>query len=149
MESALAQLHYLPETRQEQHTYVHKAIEELMNGDYDIMKFWIQASILADTLNEIKDSLVIKRHAITEAAKYKDQEYMGCKISVVDRKNFDYSTCSYSKYDALLKQQAKLKEEIKKVEGFLKGITGNIVDAETGEEIYPPSFTTTTYVTVK
>lgn len=147
--NALSELSRLPSSREEQHRFVDMAIGELLHGEVDLMKFWIQASILADTLNEIKESKLVKRMIIEEAAKYKGQEYMGCKISVVDRKNFDFTSCSYSKYDALIKKQAELKEEIKKVEGFLKGITGNIVDAETGEEIKPPSFTTSTYVTVK
>jgi len=149
MESAISQLNYLPETREQQKTFVHKAIEELMNGEHDIMKFWIQASIVADTLNEIKDSILIKKAAIEEARKYKDQPYMGCRISVVSRKTFDFSKCCYMDYERTKFEIEAAKERLKKAETFLKSIPAEMADPATGEMIYPPTFTESEYITVK
>jgi len=149
MESAISQLNYLPETREQQHSFVHKAIEELMNGEHDIMKFWIQASIVADTLNEIKDSLVIKRAAIAEAAKYKDQPYMGCKISVVNRKTYDFSKCCHPDLDWYKAAEAEAKKQVKEVETFLKALKSAVADPDTGELIQPPTFTESEYITIK
>lgn len=149
MESAISQLSYLPETREQQHTFVHKAIEELMNGEHDIMKFWIQASIVADTLNEIKDSLVIKRAAIAEAAKYKEQPYMGCNVSVVNRKTYDFSKCCHPDWERYTSALSDAKERVKEVEAFLKSLHSPVVDTETGELIQPPTVTESEYITVK
>lgn len=149
MESAISQLNYLPETREQQRTFVHKAVEELMNGEHDIMKFWIQASIVADTLNEIKDSLKVKQAAVAEAAKYKDQPYMGCKISVVSRKTFDFSKCCYMDWERSKFDIEAAKERVKRAETFLKALQSPVADPETGEMIYPPTFTESEYITVK
>jgi len=149
MESAISQLNYLPETREQQKTFVHKAIEELMNGEHDIMKFWIQASIVADTLNEIKDSILIKKAAIEEARKYKDQPYMGCKISVVSRKTFDFSKCNYSPYIHAKGKLATAKDEVNRLESFLKNMQLQMGDPVTGEILNPPTFTESEYITVK
>lgn len=149
MESAISQLSYLPETREQQRTFVHKAVEELMNGEHDIMKFWIQASIVADTLNEIKDSLKVKQAAVAEAAKYKDQPYMGCKISVVSRKTFDFSKCCYMDWERSKFDIEAAKERVKRAETFLKALQSPVADPETGEMIYPPTFTESEYITVK
>ena len=148
--NALIQLNKLPETRSEQKTFVHQAIEELMNGEYDIAKFWVQATIIADTLNEIKDSTLIKKLAIVEAAKYKGQSFMGCSVDVQIRKTFNFNQCNYSVYADLKKREAELKAEIKSVETFLKSIKDvPIVDMNTGEEITAAPFIITEYITVK
>lgn len=149
MENALSQLSLLPETREEQRIFVHKAIEELMNGGYDIMKFWIQASILADTLNEIKDSLVIKRAAIAEADKYKDQPFMGCKIGVSKSKSYNFRDCNYMEWVVAKADLEDAKERVKEAEVFLKSLKKQVADPETGLLIEPPTFTETEYITVK
>jgi len=147
--NALTQLKYLPETREEQKTFVPVAIEELVNGDYSIIKFWVQATIVADTLNEIKDSKLIKQMAIAEAVKYKDQEFNGCKITLSNRTTFDYSTSGHPMYAELKKQETELKAKLKDIENLLKAIKEPIADPITGTVIQPPTFTQTEIITIR
>lgn len=147
--NALTQLKYLPENRDEQKTFVPIAIEELVNGDYSIMKFWVQATIIADTLNEIKDSKVIKRLAIEEAAKYKDQEFHGCKITLSARTTFDFASSGHPFYAELKKKETELKAQLKDIETLLKAIKEPIADPISGAIINPPTFTQTDVITIR
>lgn len=146
--NALTQLSNLPETRAEQHTFVHAAIEELMNGEHDLMKFWVQASILADTLNEIKESLLIKRMVLEEANKYKGTKAYGCDINVKSKRSYDYSVCNHPKWQLLKQEEKDLKESIKEIESMLKTLKNDIADVETGDVISPPNVSVSEYVAV-
>lgn len=145
--NALVELRNLPETRDEQHRFAAIAIEEIMNGDHDLVKMWVKLSIMADTLNEIKESAVFKNAAIREALKTTDK-INGCEVKVVDRKTYDFSETN-SDWVRLNISLEKLKKEIKEREAFLKALKSPVADPETGEIINPPTFTTTSYIQVK
>lgn len=144
METAISTLSVLPETRDQQHNFANKAVEELMNGDYDLPTMWAKMSIYADTLEEIMKSTTLRAAVLSELEKYGKEGVMvsGCKLSVASRKNYDYSTSGSSEY-------TQLKARIKEVEVLLKALKEPMANPETGEMIYPPAYTITEYVTVK
>ena len=120
--NALSTLSQLPATREEQKTFANKAIEELLNGDYDLLKVWQQMTIVADTLELIKKSETLKQAVISEVQKFgKDgTEINGCKLTVSQRRNFDFSNCNHAKYNeskAIIEDHTK---EVKEIEAFLK-----------------------------
>lgn len=151
METAISTLSVLPETREQQHAFANKAIDELMNGNHDLLKVWQQMSIIADTLNEIKESVTLKNAVIAELEKYgKDgKEVNGCKLTVSQRRTFDFSGCNHTAY-SILKNEIKARTEIvKELETMLKALKSPMADPETGEVINPPTFTVNEFVTVK
>lgn len=147
--NAIAQLKHLPETRAQSKTFVDAAIGELLHGDVNVLDFWVRATIMADTLENIKKSTLVKRLVLDEAYKYKGQTYMGCKVDVVNRKSFKYDNCNYAELTRLKKLYAETGEAIEKIENMLKGLIKPVVDEGTGEVIQPPVVTEVSYVTIK
>jgi len=151
METAVSTLSILPSTREQQHNFANKMIEELLNGEYDILKVWQQMSIIADTLNEIKESNTLKQAVLSELSKYgkEGMKLNGCTLTIGSRRNFDFSQCKFEKYDTL---KASIKEATtrqKEYEIMLKSLSMPVADPDTGEMINPPAYTTTEYVIVK
>lgn len=147
---ALATINDLPETREQQRTFVHMAIEEIMNGDYDPARLYAKLRIIQDTLKDILDSKTFQNYAIDEIEKYNgDCQINGNKISVATKSSYDFSVCNYSEYQKALSVIAEAKEIVKKSEAFLKAITKPVADPETGEMIYPPVKSVTQYIVVK
>mgnify|MGYP007068293312 CR=1 FL=1 len=108
-------------------------------------------SIIADTLNEIKESNTLKQAVLSELSKYgkEGMKLNGCTLTIGSRRNFDFSQCKFEKYDTL---KASIKEATtrqKEYEIMLKSLSMPVADPDTGEMINPPAYTTTEYVIVK
>src|SRR5574343_522007 len=119
--NALSTLSQLPETREQQHAFAHKAIEELLNGDYDLLKVWVQMSIVADTLEEIKKSETLKQAVTTELMKHGKEgtTVNNCKLTLTTRRNFDFSACNHAAYNKSVAIVEHHKKQIKDIEAFL------------------------------
>jgi hypothetical protein len=148
MEQALSTFTAMPATRQEQHNFAAKITTELLNGEYDIVKFWVQAKIIADTINEIMDSKQLKDIAIQQIGE-DGQNMGGCKITVGNRRTFDFSKCDHFEWVELSNQITENKEKLKKIEALLKVLDKPIVDAETGAIINPPTVSVIEFPVVK
>ena len=146
--NALVQLNHLPETREQQKTFIESAIGELISGEYDLMEFWVKATILSDTLDKIKSSTTIKNMVLNEAQKYNNQYLNGCKVQVVSKKSYDFDECNYAELDRLRKVEAETKESIKKIETMLKSLVSPMVDEETGEVVKLPIVNEIEYVKI-
>jgi hypothetical protein len=148
---ALSTLTVLPETRQQQHAFANKAIEELMNGDYDLVKMWMQFTIIADTLDEIKKSETFRQAVVSRLAMYGKEgaEINGCTITLSERKNFDFSNCNHQALNESKLAIEFHKAKIKEIETFLKALKVPVADTETGDVIEPPTYTVTEIVTVR
>lgn len=151
METALSTLSVLPATREQQHRFANMMVEEIINGDHDPVKVWHQMSIIADTLNEVKDSLTVRQAVANELEKYGKEgaSINGCKITLTGRKKWDYSECGHTGYNTMKAQEEKVKSAIKDIEKFLQAMKEPMVDPTSGEIIIPPTFTTTEVITVK
>ena len=146
--NALIQLNHLPETRAQQETFIHAAVEELVNGDYDIMQYYVKAKIMLDTLDKINKSRRIKSLILEEAQKYNNQDLNGCKIQVVARKEYNFDACNHAELARLKKLQAETEQSIKNIETMLKSLVSPLADPETGDMIYPPTVSETEYVKI-
>ena len=153
METAVSTISILPATRDEQHRFASKMVEELLNGEHDVLKVWQQMSIVADTLNEIKESNTLKQAVIAEVEKYGKDGAMvnGCKITKGQRRNWDYSETNDSVLTALESDLKSKKDSISERQKFLQNLKPGIVayDEITGEQLNPPKFSLTEYVIVK
>lgn len=148
---AIQTLSQLPETREQQKEFANQVIEELMNGNHDLLRVWQQMTIIADTFELIKKSETLKQAVIAEVEKYgKDGATInGCKLTVQQRRNFDFSACNHAGYNASKHNIEIETKKLKKFEAFLKTLKEEIGDQNTGELIMPPTFTVTEYVVVK
>ena len=146
--NALIQLKHLPETRAEQETFIHAAVEELINGDYDIMQYYVKAKIMLDTLDKINKSRRIKPLILEQAQRYNNQSLNGCTIQVVTKKEYSFENCNHAEYNRLKKLQEETDASIKDIENMLKGLISPVADPETGEMIYPPVINENEYVKI-
>jgi len=148
METALTTFTAMPATRQEQHSFATKITTELLNGEYDIVKFWVQAKIIADTLSEIMESKQLKDIAIKQIGE-SGQDIGGCKITVGNRRTFDFSKCDHFERERYSSEILDAKEKLKKIETFLKALDKPMADPETGQVINPPTCITLEFPVVK
>ena len=152
METALSTISQLPETRSEQKVFVHKAIEEIVNGGYDPARLFAKLRIIADTIKEITDSETFKQLAIKEINKYgKECVIGGNTLKVASKKAWDFSVCNDSILFDMENKQEQLKNAISERKKFLQTIKSGmeVANPESGEMILPPTYSETEYITVK
>lgn len=153
METAISTLSVLPANRDEQHRFANKMVEELLNGEHDILKVWQQMSIIADTLNEIKDSNTLKQAVISEVEKYGKEgaTVNGCTLTVGRRRSWDYSGCNDSVWAMHKQRVLSFTNDLKEREKFLQNLKPGMiaVDEQTGEQLNPPIVSVTEFITVK
>lgn len=146
--NALIQLNSLPETREQQKTFIHAAVEELINGDYNIMQYYVKAKLMLDTLDKINKSKRIKPLILEEAQRYNNQSLNGCTIQVVTKREYNFDNCNHAEYNRLKKLQAETEQSLKAIENMLKSLVSPVADPESGELIYPPVVTENEYVKI-
>ncbi len=153
METALSQITKLPETREQQKTFVNAAVEEICNGDLDILRIFTKLRIIQDTIKDILSAPVVENLAILAAAKYPKGEcdVFGNKLTLAARKNYDFSECNDYTLNNLEKDLKHTKTKIKERQTFLQSLKPGMiaVDEITGEQLKMPTFTVTEYITVK
>ena len=149
---AISELKRLPETKAEINTYSKAAICEILDGEVDVLKAYKHMSAIQETFEAIKKDKNVKELAVTEALKHgKSFDYYGCNYQVKETGvKYDYSECGDSCLDDLYDELARLKQQIKERENFLKSLKPEmeIADAASGELLNAPSKTSTTTVVV-
>lgn len=152
VETAISHLTILPLTKKEQQSFYQQIKNEIANGNANPLHLKVVLKAVSDTIKMIDQDEDIKFMTLKEADKYSEKTFdaYGCKISLSNRKTFDYSECNDSVYNSLVATFEATKEEIKKREEFLKAIPNEgTVNPETGELITAPKFTTSEIITVK
>ena len=146
--NALNTFSILPETRDEVNRFVEMAVAEIIQGEYDPLKFWAMGTLLNATIEKIKKSKVVREMAIQEAAKYNGQEFMGCTVKVKTRKSYDYSECNSITWKAIKQEIERLQIVLDNEEKMLRSLTTPVADTYTGEMLYPARETGTEYIEI-
>ena len=153
METALSTISVLPANRDEQHRFANKLVEEICNGDCDPVKVWQQLTILADTLNEVKESRTVRDVVSKEFAKYGKEGVCvnGSKVTLTTRKTFDYSGCGDATLYGLEAVLQDVKDKIASRKKYLQSLKHGFVayDEATGAQLNPATYTETEIITVK
>jgi hypothetical protein len=138
------ELRKLPVSKAGTTEYIKTAVEELLNGEHDILDSFVRLKILKEIIEGILEDRDFKYGVNDEADKYeKNFEYSGVGISRSTRSTYDYT------YDPVWKdinrQIELIKKSIKQREECLRAG----VDLSTGEELQKPSFITNPILSVK
>jgi hypothetical protein len=128
MENALSTLANLPSTKVQIKTFVEKAKEEILSGQYDPLQVEVVLKAFEETVKALRDDKDIKDQLSDEVSKYeKSFVKFGAKITQSSRTVMDYKHCQ----DAVLMDlERQVQDRKKKLElGF---------DSDTGEALTKP-----------
>ncbi len=153
METAISQFTYLPANKAERETFVQMCVDEITSGFRNPLELEIMLKNLEETVSAIRKHPEVKESIQIEAEKYKEKTFkaFGCTITKTSRTTYDFTSCNDSVYIDLKEQETKAKESLKERENFLKTIKPGtaIANTETGEELFPPTTSTTEFLTIK
>lgn len=119
--------------------------DRILDGEMNPMEFYRFAKIATDALDELKKDNEVFDCVMDEIAKYGKEKPVvnGAVITQGSRSTPNYDACNDPVYN-------ELKEQLKAREKFLKGLPPEgTVDPNTGVFINPPTFSTSSYITVK
>lgn len=150
MESAIAQLSHLPETRQQIQSFVSSAKLEILNGQWSAQELLYKKKMIDETLKQLFDDEDVKLYLMDEIDKFGKEgvSFQDAKIEIKSKRIFDFSGCNDSYYQKNKSDMESLKKTVSEREKFLKTLQKPMADPETGEVINPPSFINTDYFTV-
>lgn len=153
MEHAIAQFTYLPASKAERETFVQMCVDEIKSGTRDPLEFEIMLKNLEETISAIRKRPEVKDLCLEFADRYPEKSfsYKGVTVTKSSKTTYDYSQCGHSKYTELVALKAKISEEIKEIETFLKAIKPGMTvpDQDTGEILTGPSTSVTSFLMIK
>jgi hypothetical protein len=153
MEQVIAQFTYLPATKSEREMFVQMCVDEITSGVRDPLEFEIMLKNLEETISAIRKRPEVKDLCLDFADRFPEKTfaYKGVTITKSQKTTYDYSQCGHAKYNDLIAQKAKLSEEIKEIETFLKAIKPGmqVPDQDTGEILTGPSTSVTSFLMIK
>jgi hypothetical protein len=138
--NAMSVITLMPTKKEELKSFVVRASEEILSGDYNPLTVETYLKFVEDAVKEIREN--IRQKVIDECMKYGKEDIVvnNCKVSLSQRKMYDYSGDAYI---------AKRKEEIKERENFLKTLEDPQINENTGEVSNPVPYKTSDIVTIK
>jgi hypothetical protein len=153
MEQAISHFTYLPSSKAERETFVQMCVEEIKSGERDPLEFEIMLKNLEETIAAIRKNPEVKDLCLEFADRFTEKtfSYKGVTVTKSQKTTYDYSQCGHAKYAELVALKAKISEEIKAIETFLKAIRPGMTvpDQDTGEILTGPSASTTSFLMIK
>ena len=149
--NAIEKLNTLTMSRAEAQDFTNAIRDAILSGDVDPLRLEVGLKSLENAISGIRKDEEIRAAVLSQAAKHgKTFTAHGAEISVTERRTFDFTFCNDAEWDLLNEEEARVKEEKKRREAFLRTIPeAGVVDPETGALIYAPTFTTTEVLTIK
>ena len=146
--NALNVITLMPSTKQQQVDFSTQVINSVINGEFNALELDIHLKLIEDTIKLIRKNNQVKGSVMDECNKYpsKNIELLGAKITVVSKASYDFS--EDAEHNGLNEELIAAKGNIKQREAFLKALTKEVADPQTGELIYPPSKKSTDYLKI-
>ena len=141
METTLSIISQLPENKEQSISFVNQVLSILESGTENPLTFKIKIKAILDTFESIYKDDRLNDMALREAEKYgqKSIDFTNAKITVKESGvKYDYSLCNDSVYSDLEAKKKGLDIEIKIRQTFLKSLTEQVANIDTGEVIHPP-----------
>jgi hypothetical protein len=138
MSEASSILFLLPATNDQHRTFLDAIIGEVDNGMIDLIALKIQLKRIKNLVEAIEKDEYINEAITDEVAKYSLSD--GLEVTYREVNKYYYANCN--DYSLLEQEQEleRLKNTIKDRKEFLKSLTSEMVDEETGEIIKPPQY---------
>jgi hypothetical protein len=126
---------------------------QITNGEVDPLEAAKLLKALEEIVNYLRKDEDVNDIILAEAEKQnsKSFEMNGAKFQIKEvGVKYDFKACKDSEWEQLDAQEKSIKEQKKVRESFLKAIPQykSVANTETGEEIFAPSKTSTTKLTV-
>lgn len=138
-------------TKEDRKEFVSTIVNQVQNGNVDPLKLHLQLKSMEDIIKGFNADEQYKSLLLDAAEKHgKAFDYQSAKFQIKETgTKYDYSQCNDSQLAELEEMKAKLEEQIKKHQTFLKTLPlsgKTILNEETGEAVtmYPPSKSSTT-----
>jgi chromosome segregation ATPase len=152
--NALTVIKTMPSTKAEIKSFVAKAKQEILSGNYNPLEIEIYLKAIEELIKSIRKDSDIREEVINEAEKYgKISEVFGAKIELREKGSYDYTACGSSEWERLDSELKRIKKKKDAIESELKNLGRNVesYDKETGELLSRPKkrSTTTLYITLK
>jgi len=145
-------LNVVPHNKEEIQKIASALVKSVLDGDRNSLEVDIALRYLEELVSQIRDNVFLKKEVLAEAEKYPEKTFKAhgaeiTKCAVGTR--YDYSECKYKYYTDTLEEIKHLNAEKKECEKLLQGLSEDMVIAETGEIVHPPSKTSKEGMRVK
>lgn len=142
MKNPLSLITKFPSTKRDRESFIHKAIEEILNGNHYPLEVEVRLKNLEEIIKGIRTSVTLKNAVIDEAQRHPEKtfELYGAKITKSSRREWIYEGCNDSILEDFKLQLNAIKTAIDERETFLQSLKSGMiaVDEATGEQLVPP-----------
>lgn len=150
MEYAISALSELPENTEQLNKFCEQAKEEILNGVFDARKICVLRTMLKGIIEGVFEDKKIKDFIEEEMMKHNNKSSWGeYEIQALNKKSYDFSSCNDSSLNEIIDALKYYSFRLTEREKYLKGLKREFINEDTGEIIFPPVYTETSYFTVK
>ena len=111
-------------------------IQRIVDGEVDALQADYYLKCLEELITRVRKNEQVKPLVLQEAEKYKGQVYNGAFPRVKERRTPIIKDVTLD----------ELKQKVKDRESMLANLTSPMIDPETGEELQPPTFKVTQFI---
>lgn len=151
--NTLSTITIFPETKEQLKSFQAEIKQEILFSSADPLEVLKRFKYLEKILKFVFNDKEINECFLNEAEKRESKTFIenDCEYSIKEvGTKYDYSQCNDVILDDINQQIKELTKKKSERETLLKSLGNNsIADAETGQELYPPSKTSTTKLCVK
>jgi len=125
----------MPLNKNEITDFVDKAVNQIVNGDMDIIETAIYLKAMEEVVKGIRDNKKVKESIMFELAETGKLSTDNANISIVETSRYDYS--GDAKWNGFEKEIGVISRHKKSREKLLQILESDVADPDTGEMICP------------
>lgn len=144
----LSVLELMPTTSEQVESFSGQMIEKILNGEVSTAQFLYYKKMNEKVFETISEHPQVKDYFHSEIEKYGKEglSFNDTKFELAGRKSWDYSQTGDSYLFELESQKKELEQKIKDRQKLLQTAKKEFADVDTGEIIYPASYSEKTYI---
>lgn len=144
----LSVLELMPTTSEQVESFSGQMIEKILNGEVEPAKILYYKKLQEKTFDAILENEEVKDFIEREIDKHGKEgiSFNDTKFELAGRKSWDYSQTGDSYLFELEAQKKELEQKIKDRQKLLQTAKKEFADVDTGEIIYPASYSEKTYI---
>lgn len=146
--TALSVLELMPTTSEQVESFSGQMIEKILNGEVEPAKILYFKKLQEKTFDAILENAEVKDFIEREIDKHGKEgiSFNDTKFELAGRKTWDYSQTEDSELFKLEAEKKELEQKIKDRQKLLQTAKKPFADVDTGEIIYPASYSEKTYI---
>lgn len=146
--TAISVLELMPTTAEQVENFSNQIIDEILNGEVEPQKILYFKKLQEKTFDTILENPQVKDFIEREIEKYGKEgiAYNDTRFELAGRKTWDYSQTEDSELFKLEAEKKELEQRIKDRQKLLQTAKKPFADVDTGEIIYPASYSEKTYI---